>query len=467
MSRKALTAVFGATTRAMSGVKYSQDDIVLRNKTKLMVGDGNMAGAIMNKTLEGWIKDGWEVDILKVTAPKNSREGVRQYFFDGALPPQGKKYGEIWLGYKPTHFNAKSKEDLRKFATEDTLVVSLLAGVTIDSIKEGLGVKMVGRIMTNTNAIYGNAQSCLTTSRNLPEKTLGRLGLDLKSIGDVHLVTEDRVNDFTAAAASSPAAYHALFGAIERMLNKRGLSEQEARGVIFDSVTHNPRDVSVYTPKVKEALLELEMSTEKGKEGRGKGSIEGTIIKASNKLGDCSKEELSCFTSGVVTRFSKAFILSSERDLGFGSGMSHTIISGKKGVVIGCAINAEKSGKSFLDLQNAVTSVKGTTEELLQSVVCGTGRGWDELVGDGLRACSEKGSEIGNPLKYYLGKTSKHLVGSTNAVLDAAQQELVAVHNESKQALMRLQEERPSTSATKAAIEKVVGPEKGGDDKSH
>ena len=423
----------------MSGVKYSQDDIVLSNKTKLMVGDGNMAGAVMNKTLEGWKKDGWEVDILKVTAPKNNREGVGQYFFDGALPPKGKKYGEIWLGYKPTHFNAKSKEDLSKCLTKDSLVVSLLAGVTIDSIKEGLGVGMVGRVMTNTNATYGNAQSCLATSGKLPEKTLDRVVSDLKSIGDVHLLPEKRVNDFTAAAASSPAAYHALFGAIERMLNKRGLSEQEARGVIFDSITHNPRDVSAYTPKVKESLFELEMSTEKGKEGRGKGSIEGTIIKASKELGDCSKEELSCFTSGVVARFSRAFILSSERDLGFSNSLSHTIISGNRGVAIGCAITAEESGRSFLDLQNAVTSVRGATEELLRSVVCGTGRGWDELVGDGLKDCSEKGSEIGNPLKHYLGKTSKHLIGSTNAVLGAAQHELIAVHNESKQALMRLE----------------------------
>lgn len=409
------------------------------NKSKLMVGDGNMAGAIMNRNLDGWTEEGWRVDIIKATEPKTRRVGVNQYFFDGVMPPQGAKYGEIWLGYKPAHFSDKSKADLRKYLTKDSLVVSLMAGITTDSIRDGLGVDMVARVMTNTNATDGNAQSCLATSGKVPEKTLDRIVRDLESIGDVHLVSEDRVNPFTAAAASSPAAYHYLFGAMERVLRNLDYPEQKARKIIFDAVIHDPKDVSSYTKKVKDALLELELSTKKGRESRGKVSIEGSIIKAAKILIECSDEEMSCFMSGIVARFSRAFIKSIETDLGFSNSMARTIISGKKGVAIGSAFNAEKSGRSFLDLQNSVTSVRGTTEELLQSIVCGTGRGWDELVGDGLKACSEKGSELGNPLKYYLGKTLKHLAGSADSMLQTSQGELAGVHNESKQALLKLQ----------------------------
>ena len=453
--------------RSISGVRYSQDDIVLGNKSKLMIGDGNMAGAIMNRNLDGWTEEGWRVDIIKATEPKTRRVGVNQYFFDGVMPPQGAKYGEIWLGYKPAHFSDKSKADLRKYLTKDSLVVSLMAGITTDSIRDGLGVDMVARVMTNTNATDGNAQSCLATSGKVPEKTLDRIVRDLESIGDVHLVSEDRVNPFTAAAASSPAAYHYLFGAMERMLRNLDCPEQKARKIIFDAVIHDPKDVSSYTEKVKDALLELELSTEKGREGRGKGSIEGTIIKAAKILIECSDEEMSCFMSGIVARFSRAFIKSIETDLGFSNSMAHTIISGKKGVAIGSAFNAENSGRSFLDLQNSVTSVRGTTEELLQSIACGTGRGWDELVGDGLKACSEKGSELGNPVDYYLGKASKHLAGSTQSMLKASENELVAVYNASKQALMKLERsdktksvnEKVSTSPTNPEGSKVDAPQ--------
>ncbi len=438
MRRKKLNTLLNTTARNVSGARYVQGDVVLGNKSKLMIGDGNMAGAIMNRNLAGWIEN-WRVDILKATAPERKRAGVNQYFFDSIMPPQGAKYDEIWLGYKPTNFSDKSKEDLRKYVTKDTLVVSLMAGITTDSIRDGLGVDMVARVMTNINATDGNAQSCLATSRKIPEKTLDRIVRDLESIGDVHLVSEDRVNPFTAAAASSPAAYQYLFGTMERVLKNRGCSEQKARKIIFDAVIYDPKDASSYTKKVKDALLELELSTEKGKEGRGKGSIEGSIIKAAKILIECSDEEISCFMSGIVARFSRAFIKSIETDLGFSNSMAHTIISGKKGVAIGSALNAEKSGRSFLDLQNSVTSVRGVTEELLKSVVVGTRRGWDELVSEGLRACFEKGNELGNPLKYYLGKTLKHLVGSTDSMLNASQSELVALHNESKQALMKLQ----------------------------
>lgn len=459
MRNKILTTLPGRAKRSMS-VRYSQDDdTVLGNKSKLMVGDGNMAGAIMNRNLDGWTKESWRVDIIKATEPKIRRVGVNQYFFDGAMPLQGEKYGEIWLGYKPAHFNDKSKENLRRYLTKDSLVVSLMAGITTDSIRDGLGVDMVARVMTNTNATDGNAQSCLATSGKVPEKTLDRIVRDLESIGDVHLVSEDRVNPFTAAAASSPAAYHYLFGAMERVLRNRGCSEQKARKIIFDAVIHDPKDVSSYTKKVKDALLELELSTEKGREGRGKGSIEGSIIKAAKILIECSDEEMTCFMSGIVARFSGAFIKSIETDLGFSNGMAHTIISGKKGVAIGSAFNAEKSGRSFLDLQNSVTSARGTTEELLQSIVCGTGRGWDELVGDGLKACSEKGSELGNPLEYYLSKASKHLAGSTQSMLKASENELVAVHNASKQALMKLQRSDQIKSEGKEASASPTNPE--------
>ncbi len=437
VSRKTLSALLGGITKNIYQVNHGQEDKVLGNKSKLMIGDGNMAGAIMNRNLAGWIEN-WRVDILKATAPERKRAGVNQYFFDSIMPPQGAKYDEIWLGYKPTNFSDKSKEDLRKYVTKDTLVVSLMAGITTDSIRDGLGVDMVARVMTNINATDGNAQSCLATSGQIPEKTLDRIVLDLESIGDVHLVFEDRVNSFTAAAGS-PAAYQYLFGTMERVLKNRGCSEQKARKIIFDAVIYDPKDASSYTKKVKDALLELELSTEKGKEGRGKGSIEGSIIKAAKILIECSDEEISCFMSGIVARFSRAFIKSIETDLGFSNSMAHTIISGKKGVAIGSALNAEKSGRSFLDLQNSVTSVRGTTEELLKSVVVGAGRGWDELVSEGLKACCEKGNELGNPLKYYLGKTSKHLVGSTDFMLNASQSELVAVHNELKQELMKLQ----------------------------
>ena len=60
-------------------------------------------------------------------------------------------------------------------------------------------------------------------------------------------------------------------------------------------------------------------------------------------------------------------------------------------------------------------------------------------MGDGLKACSEKGSELGNPLEHYLSKASKHLAGSTQSMLKASENELVAVHNASKQALLKLQ----------------------------
>lgn len=442
--RKNILNGINFAARNMSGVKYSQDDIIL-NTTKLIVGDGNMMGSILQGTIDSWKNDGWKIDILKVTPPNKPRDGVT-YFHSGNLPEKGTKYGEVWLGLKPQQL-ASVAENIKDFVDkENTLAVSVLAGVPTSNIQKLLGLDMVVRTMPNTNSTYRNGQTALTTTGNVPEGTLERIISDFESIGDVHLVSEDRMNPFTAVAGSGPAYAHHIFGATYRTLREEfNLSKEDARNLVINS-TLNPYPVSSYTNNVKNALLQFETSSEKGKEGQGKGSLESLIVSAAKSLGnDCSQEEIGCFVSGVVNRISKSLIKASE-SLGFSEDMSKIMVSGPRGIIKGSAITAQKTGKDFLQLKNEVTSVNGTTQAALGVIEAGAGRTGDDLCKQGLEAACKRGEELGNPLKSALKDVSKNLIGAGENTLESASDELVAVNNETTHAIKKLEKFSKKTS---------------------
>ncbi len=445
--------------REMS-VRYGQGDIVT-NKSKLVVGDGNMMGVVLNATLEAWQKDGWKVDILKVTPPAEPRNGVT-YYHSGYLPPEGTKYGEVWLGVKPQQFAAVVK-DISQFVDKDTLVVSVLAGIPTSTITKLLNLDMAIRAMPNTNSGVlgddgrGNGQTALTTTGNIPEGNLERIIFDCERIGDVHLISEDRMNSFTAVAGSGPAYAHHLFGLAYRALREKAdLSKEDARKIVLDAAIRPP-SASSYSKKVRNALVQIDS---------GKGSLEGIVFNAANSMDDCTREELLCFVSGVFAKVSESLIKASE-SLGFSEEMSRAMISGSRGIICGSAITAEKTGKTFLDLKNAVTSVNGTTQAALGIIEAGAGRTIDDLCKQGLQAACDRGEELGNPLKASLKKTAGHLTGASENSLQSSERELVALYNPLKRLLQKWQDgpkvkfEQASSSVKSPEASALTNPELG------
>jgi pyrroline-5-carboxylate reductase len=435
--RKFLQSSVGAVSKSIGSiremsVRYSQDDIVL-NKTKLIVGDGNMMGAVLDGTIKGWQNDGWKIDILKVTPPSEPRQGVT-YYHSGNLPPEGMKYGEVWLGMKPQQF-LQVAENISQFVDKNTLAVSVLAGIPTSTIKKLLNLDMAIRTMPNTNSGVsgedgrGNGQTALTTTGNVPEGTLSRIISDCERIGDVHLISEDRMNPFTAVAGSGPAYAHHIFGSAYRILReKANLSQEDATKIVLDAAIR-PLPASSYSEKVRNALSQLDS---------GKGSLEGVAFEAAKSMGNCTSEELSCFIAGTIAKVSRSLVKGSE-SLGFSDEMSRAMISGPRGIIRGSALTAEKTGKTFLELKNAVTSVNGTTQAALGVIEAGAGRSIDDLCKQGLQAACDRGEELGNPLKASLKKSAENLTGASENSLESAESELVAVHNASKQALLKLQ----------------------------
>ena len=132
------------------------------------------------------------------------------------------------IGAKPQHF-----PDLTKTfspATEATLI-SLMAGVSIDSLKRGFHTDKIIRLMPNTPCLIGEGVVGLMASKevkNLP------LVLDLlKNVGLVEVVNdEELINIITAFTGSGPAYVFEFANILGNLMSEMGFEKEVAQKLI-------------------------------------------------------------------------------------------------------------------------------------------------------------------------------------------------------------------------------------------
>ena len=124
----------------------------------------------------------------------------------------GKVYGElkealdaeiVLLAVKPQHL-AEAVQELPPLIG-DKLVLSIVAGVTIEKLSELTGTKRIVRIMPNTPALVGEGMSCLAPAAGLSEKDIETARQIFQSVGKVQVLTESLLDAVTGLSGSGPA----------------------------------------------------------------------------------------------------------------------------------------------------------------------------------------------------------------------------------------------------------------------
>lgn len=118
--------------------------------------------------------------------------------------------------------------ELKEHISENHIVMSIAAGVSIDTIEEIVGKIPVVRIMPNTPALVNAGMSAVCCGHHASEQDV-KLALDiLKNIGEVIQTDEKYIDVITAVSGSSPAFYYYIINEIARAGEKLGLDYQTA-----------------------------------------------------------------------------------------------------------------------------------------------------------------------------------------------------------------------------------------------
>ncbi len=141
----------------------------------------------------------------------------------------------IILAVKPQDFVELSVE-LKKKVSRETVVLSVMAGISIAKIKKILGVKKVVRLMPNLAIEFKQAvlgcfydSSVSLKEKKLIKKIFSKQGLFLE------LSEEKKINQITALAGSGPAYVAFLMMALEEAAKKFGFSKEISEQIVWQT----------------------------------------------------------------------------------------------------------------------------------------------------------------------------------------------------------------------------------------
>jgi pyrroline-5-carboxylate reductase len=202
--------------------------------TIVLAGAGKMGGAM----LSGWLAQGLDANRVAVIEPYPSDEikalaahGVR---LSPALSDVG-SVAALVVAVKPQMFR-EAGPPLRSLAGSSTLVVSIMAGITIASIAEVCGGSVV-RAMPNTPAAIGRGITVAVAADNVSTAQRAVADALLRATGAVEWTGDETLMDaVTAVSGSGPAYVFLLAEELARAGVEAGLPPELATKLARETV---------------------------------------------------------------------------------------------------------------------------------------------------------------------------------------------------------------------------------------
>lgn len=200
----------------------------LESPSVALIGAGAMGGALVKGWVEA-VRKGGGLTLCVVEPNFDPKlEAALEAVGASLNPPNPGAADVVVLAVKPQAF-AQAAEDARGFMGPDTLVLSVMAGVTIAQLGRVMGGERVVRAMPNTPGQIGRgvtayvaAAACTTQDRALVEQLLSPLGA-------VEPIQAERLMDVvTAVSGSGPAYVFLLAEALAAAAEQEGLDKEAA-----------------------------------------------------------------------------------------------------------------------------------------------------------------------------------------------------------------------------------------------
>lgn len=199
------------------------------NKKIGLIGSGNMAQAIIGGIINS-----------KLTSSENIIVSDKS---EEALNTVNEKYGVetttdnvyiasnseiLILAVKPNIYPLVIKE-IKEVVNESTLIVSIAAGKSINSIESAFGrpIKLV-RVMPNTPAMVGEGMAALCPNEEVSEEEISDIVAIFNSFGIGEIIDEKLIDAVTAVSGSSPAYVYMFIEALADGAVLQGMPRDKA-----------------------------------------------------------------------------------------------------------------------------------------------------------------------------------------------------------------------------------------------
>jgi len=203
----------------------------MKNFTVAFIGSGNIAGSMIG----GLIANGMDAQQLIAADPDRAQQqliaekhGIRVVDINCEA---AKKTDVIIFAVKPQLMQKVVKEISEKINVENRLILSVAAGIKLQSIENWLGQpSSVVRVMPNMPALIQAGASALYANTQVQEKQKNIAETIMRSVGAaIWLSSEEQLDTVTALSGSGPAYFFYFMELIENRAIEMGLNKEDAR----------------------------------------------------------------------------------------------------------------------------------------------------------------------------------------------------------------------------------------------
>jgi len=207
-------------------------------KKIVIVGAGSMAEAFISGILKNGLIERQNVWVTnnsneKRLAGLKERYGIRSTYDLNTL---FKDADIVMLAMKPKDADS-AIETIREHLTEQMLVVSVLAGVSMNTL-ETLARKSlsIARAMPNTSAAVGKSATAIAVNGRVSEHQLKTTKQLFGTVGLARFVEEEQLDAVTGLSGSGPAYIYYLIEAMENSAAEIGLEKEMAKELIVQTL---------------------------------------------------------------------------------------------------------------------------------------------------------------------------------------------------------------------------------------
>jgi len=202
----------------------------------LLIGCGNMGGSL----LEGIVKSYDNFNLVDVVDPvindsfkKKFKASRTNFYSDISVLKGSTSYDSIIIATKPNNY-IEILKNLKNniIVNEETLIISILAGIKIKKIEDVIGSVPIIRAMPNIAASVAEGMTALIGSKIVKNNEIDTANMIFQSIGNkIWLEDEGQMDSFTAISGSGPAYFFYFTECLYQIAINEGFSEDLAKQI--------------------------------------------------------------------------------------------------------------------------------------------------------------------------------------------------------------------------------------------
>lgn len=197
------------------------------------------AGSMGEIFASGLLRAGWTTDEIRLAVRRRERadELARTTGLAAVLDVAEAAAGRdvVILSVKPKDVSTVL-EAIAPIITTDQTVISIAAGVPVDSIEASIPGVPVVRAMPNTPAAVDRGMTAYALGSTVDAETAERARLVLSAVGDTLELSEDLLDAVTAVSGTGPAYVFLLAEALIEAAIREGLPHHAAERLVHQTL---------------------------------------------------------------------------------------------------------------------------------------------------------------------------------------------------------------------------------------